>query len=117
MHFFFTLDVCGFSNIQNARGNLVAETAKRKSSTFGQHVETFFLNNTKTNHDSKYCSYVTKEVTRANKKVVPVTINRGITHTSVINLIYRFFSQRNISFSRYQYNKSSMLVVWITCTI
>jgi hypothetical protein len=34
MHVFFTLDVCGFSNIQNARGNLVAETAKRKSSTF-----------------------------------------------------------------------------------
>ena len=47
MHVFFTLDVCVFSNIQNARGNLVAETAKRKSSTFGQHVETFFLNNTK----------------------------------------------------------------------
>lgn len=45
--FFFTLDVCVFSNIQNARGNLVAETAKRKSSTFGQHVENKFLNNTK----------------------------------------------------------------------
>jgi hypothetical protein len=27
MHVFFTLDVCVFSNIQNARGNLVAETA------------------------------------------------------------------------------------------
>ena len=43
MHVFFTLDVCVFSNIQNARGNLVAEKAKRKSSTFGQHVETFFF--------------------------------------------------------------------------
>lgn len=47
MHVFLTLDVCVFSNIQNARGNLVAETAKRKSSTFAQHVETFFLYNRK----------------------------------------------------------------------